>query len=146
MYVRSWKSLVGKWYSLVSCNSNGISHIPNHQYIEQIQVRKRIVLLIVSTKKKVGDVLVHYMARSSAAVLLTVLDILFFFCGESPDSRVHGANMGPIWGRQDPGGPHVGPMNFAIFSIIVGSENVICLIESNHPSIIMESLERKLSF
>ena len=22
--------------------------------------------------------------------------------------------MGPIWGRQDPGGPHVGPMNFAL--------------------------------
>ena len=31
-----------------------------------------------------------------------------------PDSKVHGANVGPIWGRQDPGGPHVGPMNFAI--------------------------------
>ena len=44
-------------------------------------------------------------------------------CGDSsalasincPDSKVHGANMGPIWGRQDPGGPHVGPMNFAIW-------------------------------
>ena len=24
--------------------------------------------------------------------------------------------MGPIWGRQDPGGPHVGPMNFAIWA------------------------------
>ena len=34
---------------------------------------------------------------------------------EYPDSKVHGANMGPIWGRQDPGGPHVGPMNFAIW-------------------------------
>ena len=22
--------------------------------------------------------------------------------------------MGPIWGRQDPDGPHVGPMSFAI--------------------------------
>ena len=31
-----------------------------------------------------------------------------------PDSKVHGANMGPIWGRQDPGGSHVGPWNFAI--------------------------------
>ena len=30
-----------------------------------------------------------------------------------PDSKVHGASMGPIWGRQDPGGPYVGPMNFA---------------------------------
>ena len=33
-----------------------------------------------------------------------------------PDSKVHGANMGPIWGRQDPGGPHVRPMNFAIWA------------------------------
>ena len=32
-----------------------------------------------------------------------------------PDSKVHGANMGPIWGRKNPGGPHVGPMNFAIW-------------------------------
>ena len=46
-----------------------------------------------------------------------------------PDSRVHGANMGPIWGRQDPGGMggaggggggvHVGTMNFAIWDILV---------------------------
>ena len=28
----------------------------------------------------------------------------------NPDSKVHGANMGPIWGCQDSDGPHVGPM------------------------------------
>ena len=33
-----------------------------------------------------------------------------------PDSKVHGANMGSITGRQDPGGPHVGPMNFTILA------------------------------
>ena len=32
-----------------------------------------------------------------------------------PDSKVHEANMGPIWGRHDQGRPHVGPMNFAIW-------------------------------
>ena len=26
--------------------------------------------------------------------------------------------MEPIWGRQDPGGPHIGPMNFAIWGYI----------------------------
>ena len=36
----------------------------------------------------------------------------------TPESKVHGANMGPIWGRQDPGGPHVGPMNFAVWDLI----------------------------
>ena len=38
-----------------------------------------------------------------------------------PDSKVHGANMAPIWGRQDSGGPHVGPMNFAIWDAIAHS-------------------------
>ena len=33
----------------------------------------------------------------------------------TPESKIHGANLGPNWGRQDPGGPHVGPMNFAIW-------------------------------
>ena len=37
--------------------------------------------------------------------------------GNILDSKVHGGNMGPIWGRQDPGGPHVGPMNFAIWDM-----------------------------
>ena len=32
-----------------------------------------------------------------------------------PDSKVHGANIGHIWGRQDPDGPHVGPMKLAIW-------------------------------
>ena len=30
------------------------------------------------------------------------------------DINVRGANMGPILGRQDPGGSHVGPIKFAI--------------------------------
>ena len=33
----------------------------------------------------------------------------------TPDSKVQGAHMGPLWGRQDPGGPHVGDVNLAIW-------------------------------
>ena len=29
-------------------------------------------------------------------------------------SKVHGGQMGPTWGRQDPGGPNVGLVNLAI--------------------------------
>ena len=36
---------------------------------------------------------------------------------QSPDSKVHGANMGPLWGRQDPEGPHVGLMNIVIWEV-----------------------------
>ena len=46
--------------------------------------------------------------RTTAAAIATKTTII-------PDSKVHGANMGPIWGRQDPGGPQVSPMNFAIW-------------------------------
>ena len=42
------------------------------------------------------------------------LPSLFDWRNDFPDSKVHGANMGPIWCQQDPGGPHVGPMNFTI--------------------------------
>ena len=35
-----------------------------------------------------------------------------------PDSKVLWANIGPTWGRQDPGGPHVGHMNLAIWDEI----------------------------
>ena len=34
-----------------------------------------------------------------------------------PDSKNHGANVGLIWGGQDPGGPHVGPINFVIWVV-----------------------------
>ena len=32
-----------------------------------------------------------------------------------PYNKVHGANTGPTWGRQYPGGPDAGPMNLAIW-------------------------------
>ena len=39
------------------------------------------------------------------------------FLGFYPDSEIHGANVGPTAGRQDPGGPHVGHMNLAIWVV-----------------------------
>ena len=35
-----------------------------------------------------------------------------FFIFIYHDRKVQGANTWPIWGREDPGGPHVGPMNY----------------------------------
>ena len=47
---------------------------------------------------------------SNAFLLMKMLEFSIKIVAES---KVHGANMGPIWDWQDPGGPHVGPMNFA---------------------------------
>ena len=33
-----------------------------------------------------------------------------------PDSKIHGANMGPTWVLLAPDGPYAGPMNQAIYS------------------------------
>ena len=52
----------------------------------------------------------------------------------SPDSRVRGANMGPIWGRQDRGGPHVGPMNLVIWGVQI-DKFTECIIRNMWPKI-----------
>ena len=69
--------------------------------------------------KKVGIMTIlrlHWNFETSIVKTL-VENLLYSFISTFPDSKVHGANMGPIWGRQDPGGPHVGPINFAIWEL-----------------------------
>ena len=56
----------------------------------------------------------------------------------NPDNNVRGANMGPIWGRQDPGGTHVGHMNFAIWGVLVGE--IMHLISLLYTSTTIEDL------
>ena len=60
----------------------------------------------------------------------------------NPDSKVHRANMGPIWGQQDPDGPHVGPMKFAIW------EGLTTLLEILMPDgrsyFMLPSIKRKM--
>ena len=66
---------------------------------------------------------------------------------EIADSKVHGANIGPIWGWQDPGGPHIGPMNFVIWDVYWGYFGYTslqwrhneCNDVSNHHSMIVYS-------
>ena len=43
----------------------------------------------------------------------------------NPDSKLHGADMGPIWVRQGPGGPHVGPINFAFWEVCIMLQSLI---------------------
>ena len=59
----------------------------------------------------------------------------------TPDSKVHGAYMGPIWGRQDPGGSHVGPMNLTIrdthpFRLIIALKSTVIIFFSILPHVV----------
>ena len=41
-----------------------------------------------------------------------------------PDSKVCGTNMVPVRGRQDPGGPHVGLLNLAIWVVLTSIQHL----------------------
>ena len=41
--------------------------------------------------------------------------LCYIFRSSLLDSEIDKANMGSVLGRQDPGGPYVGPMNLAIW-------------------------------
>ena len=60
--------------------------------------------------------------RQNATKLCSFLwDTMYVRLGDSfSDSKVDGANMGPTWGRQDPGGPHVCPINLATWVVTQG--------------------------
>ena len=45
-----------------------------------------------------------------------IMGLLFVY----PNSKVHVANLGPTWGRQGSGGPHVGHTNLEIWVSILG--------------------------
>ena len=47
-------------------------------------------------------------------IFCTVQSDYAMFHWNTPDSKVHGAHMGPTWVLLAPGGPHVGPMNLTI--------------------------------
>ena len=52
----------------------------------------------------------------------------------SPDSKIHGANVGTTCGRQDPGGSLVGPMNFATwgkYAVELDNSLVFCRCSCN---------------
>ena len=58
-----------------------------------------------------------------------------FIVTHFPDSKIHGANMGPIWDRKDPGGPHVAPMNLVIWFGNSLNQLIQLIIISINPSI-----------
>ena len=81
-------------------NQWGVITHPNPDrsiYTNEFGAAKDIIGYLVSSRRTQSTVITH-------------------FAKDHPDSKVHGANMGSIWGRQDPGGPHVGPMSFAIWA------------------------------
>ena len=81
-----------------------------------LQVDESITLIMLTRQNTftIYERLIVYKDSLITCVQLKRRDISCFVNG-NPDSKVHGTNMGPICGRQDPDGPHVGTMNLAIW-------------------------------
>ena len=65
----------------------------------------------------IGWILIIKIRRSWYR-LIFIMGILQRLDGIFHDSKVHRANMGPTWALSSPSGPHVGPMNLAIWVIL----------------------------
>ena len=101
-------NLVPKMKSFTKSSCSG----RNHTILLLMLVAEKVLLLLVIS-------LTVYKPDSVSVIAL--------LADNFPDSKVYGANMGPIWDRQDPGGPHVGPMNFAFW---VGTERCWAICSS----------------
>ena len=103
----------------------GVVSFPHYKYYRALVVHTNITSL-KTENGIVGNNWKRYSGREnfdrrkfiirmkSVGLCLYIVEVVVVIL----DSKVHGTNMGPIWGRQDPGGPYVGPMNFAIWDVI----------------------------
>ena len=89
--------------------------------------------LAIPTHKCGRNVLLLLDSICECMWLLWKLELSAYQGYMDPDSKVHEVNMGPIWGRQDPNGLHVGPMNFAFWG-----DN------SEHSSLMWTNIEGRL--
>ena len=56
--------------------------------------------------------------RARISIYICVFCRMCLLIHTHPDSKIYVASKGPTWGQQDTGGPHVGPMNIAIWANI----------------------------
>ena len=96
-------SLIGAWIN-GSVNNHEAGDLRRHR------AHYDVIVMIIDT--------LHIEASSPSSLhsgtVNRGIDLAMHCKSNIPDSKFQGANMGPIWGRQDPGGPHVGPMYLAI--------------------------------
>ena len=75
-------------------------------------------LVLIMKERRIGRKPLSNPKMADRATQQANLSVAMLFT--TPDSKVHGANMGPTWVLSAPDGPHVGPMNLAIWDVIRG--------------------------
>ena len=95
-------------------------------WISQNKIYQSILLLLLGIWFKFGLInkFRQFFSMKMGFYFMTV-------AREGPDSKVHGANVGPGGGRQDPSGSHVGHMNFAIWDVFWAYQYCARFLESS---------------
>ena len=83
-------------------------------YRNQLCMNAKLIIIIFLHENAFENVL-RWLCCSGLDMSIMCNMIIMCNTHTYPDSKFHGAHMGPIWGRQDPGGYHVGPMKLAIW-------------------------------
>ena len=125
--LKYWKAILLNTNSDFACWPN-LSGIYSHLQADFHAMLTWEILVVIIQAPKVVDICgVRTSFSTSTNFTIIALPLWTCFCSKMPtvtnliigyetvpDSKVHEAYMGPTWGRQDPGGPHVDPMNLAI--------------------------------
>ena len=101
-------------------------HVANKGLIQSVVTASRVNLILqaILLHAKLCDT---YWAYWLSQILNeSEVDCTRAIINVHPDSKVHWVNMGPIWGRQDQGGPHVGHTNLVIGGYIKHLKVYIC--------------------
>ena len=98
--------------------STQIAHRVSDRDVSQLHTKPIQIELIWSKSARCLLGIGFYKGWESRRVVITTTDsnkplsefeLSWHLSEDNPGSKVHGANMGLIWGRQDPGGPHATP-------------------------------------
>ena len=110
-------------WSVMTVTSHERHGVPNHRQLgclliscpgEQQRTHQSLALLtLYKGNQPMTDGLPLQRAKKMKSISMSLWQC--YRVDLNPNSQVHWANMLSIWGRQDPGGPHVGPMNLAIW-------------------------------
>ena len=89
-----------------------------HQYIIRWEFVWSLILHWLLLSRNAMDYLSIKLAFKTAWCPFRVR-----ICKKSPDSKVHGGNMGPTWVQSAPDGPHVGPHELCYQGPLLSTDN-----------------------
>ena len=103
-------------YSITKGPNNYLHGSDIHQWLNTLYIFSYFPTPLVTliTNNYRGEMITQKYVLSKFGVQATEPAVTAAY-SNSPDSKFHGANMGPTWVPSSPGGPHVGPMNLAIW-------------------------------